>query len=184
MNLFPDLKRRYEKEQLSAREAQRQAEFIAWGPIVFQATRLMLKFGILELLRDNDNGLTEAEVAEKAGLSRYATKCLLEASLCIGTVLIDAETDRYSISKTGWFLLNDPATKVNIDFNHDVNYLGMFNLEEALSATGRHSTKGFPLSPSKQKRVGSTLTTSTVIHPSRRRSRLSLPSTLSARSTT
>ena len=132
MNLFPDLKRRYTSEQLSAREAQRQAEFIAWGPIVFQASRLMLKFGILEMLRDSSDGLTEAEVVEKSGLSQYAVKCLLEASLSIGTVLINTETDRYTISKTGWFLLNDPATKVNIDFNHDVNYLGWFNLEEAL----------------------------------------------------
>ena len=132
MNLFPDLKRRYTSEQLSARDAQRQAEFIAWGPIVFQASRLMLKFGILEMLRDSDRGLTEAEVVKKTGLSQYAVKCLLEASLCIGTVLIDTETDRFSLSKTGWFLLNDPATKVNIDFNHDVNYIGWFNLEEAL----------------------------------------------------
>jgi len=132
MNLFPDLKRRYTSEQLTAREAQRQAEFIAWGPIVFQVSRLMLKFGILDMLRDSDKGLTEAEVVEKTGLSTYAVKCLLEASLSIGIVLIDAEKDRYSISKTGWFLLNDLATKVNIDFNHDVNYLGWFHLEEAL----------------------------------------------------
>lgn len=132
MNLFPSLEKSYTKESLSAREAQRQAEFIAWGPIVFQASRLMLKFGILEMLRDSDNGLTEAEVVERTGLSKYAVKCLLEASLCIGTVLINTETDRYTISKTGWFLLNDPATKVNIDFNHDVNYQGFFHLEEAL----------------------------------------------------
>ena len=143
MNLSPSLNR-YTSEQLSAREAQRQAEFIAWAPVVFQVSRLMLKFDILKLLRDSDlreapehqlehkNGLTEAEVAEKTGLSRYAVKCLLEASLSIGIVLIDTETDRYSISKTGWFLMNDPATRVNIDFNHDVNYLGLFNLEEAL----------------------------------------------------
>ena len=132
MNLFPDLKRKYTSEQMSAREAQRQAEFIAWGPVVFQVSRLMLKLGILEMLRDSENGLTEAEVVEGTGLSQYAVKCLLEASLSIGIVLIDTESDRYSISKTGWFLLNDPATRVNIDFNHDVNYLGWFNLEEAL----------------------------------------------------
>lgn len=132
MNLFHDLKRRYCSERLTAREAQRQAEFIAWGPIVFQVSRLMLKFGILDMLRDNSNGLTEAEVVEKSGLSKYAVKCLLEASLSIGIVLIDTKTDRFCLSKTGWFLLNDPATKVNIDFNHDVNYLGWFHLEEAL----------------------------------------------------
>lgn len=132
MNLSSALEKKYTSDGLSAREAQRQAEFIAWGPIVFQASRLMLKFGILDMLRDSAEGLTEAEVAEKTGLSKYAVKCLLEASLCIGTVLIDTETDRYSISKTGWFLLNDPATRVNFDFNHDVNYLGWFCLEEAL----------------------------------------------------
>ena len=117
MHLFPDLKRRYTSERLSAREAQRQAEFIAWGPIVFQVSRLMLKFGILDMLRDSSDGLTEAEVAERTELSQYAVKCLLEASLSIGTVLIDTDTDRFCLSKTGWFLLNDPATKVFRRYN-------------------------------------------------------------------
>ena len=132
MHLFPDLKKRYTKDDMSAREAQRLAEFIAWGPIVFQASRLVVKFGILDLLCDSEDGLTENEVVEKTGLSKYAVKCLLEASLSIGTVIIDDVTDRYSITKTGLFLLNDQATRVNIDFNHDVNYQGLFNLEESL----------------------------------------------------
>ena len=42
MNLFPDLEKSYTKEHLSAREAQRLAEFIAFGPIVFQVSRLMI----------------------------------------------------------------------------------------------------------------------------------------------
>ncbi len=132
MNLFSDLKRRYTTESLTARDAQRQAEFIAWGPIVFQVSRLMLKFGILDKLRDSTDGLTGEEVASQCGITAYAAKCLLEASLSIGTVHVDTATDRFRLSKTGWFLLNDPATRVNIDFNHDVNYLGMFHLEEAL----------------------------------------------------
>ena len=48
MNLSTDLIKRYTTERLSAREAQRLAEFIAWGPVVFQVSRLMLKFGILD----------------------------------------------------------------------------------------------------------------------------------------
>jgi hypothetical protein len=132
MELSPALKKAYTKEQLSAREAQRLAEFIAWGPVVFQASRLMVKWGIFDLLRDADKGLTRQEVCEKTGLSDYAVKCLLEASLCIGTVLVEPATDRFSLSKTGWFLINDPATRVNIDFNHDVNYEGWFHLEESL----------------------------------------------------
>ena len=132
MNLFPELQKRYTKENLNAREAQRLAEFIAFGPVIFQTARIMLKRGILELIRNSDEGLTISEVAEKANLSVYAAKCLLEASLCIGILLINPKTDKFTLSKTGWFLLNDAATKVNIDFNHDVNYLGWFNLEESL----------------------------------------------------
>ena len=132
MNLSPALKKRYTAEQLSARDAQRLAEFIAWGPVVFQASRLMVKWGILDLLRDADNGLTRQEICQQTGLSDYAVKCLTEASLCIGTILVDPETDRFTLSKTGWFLLNDSATRVNIDFNHDVNYEGWFHLEESL----------------------------------------------------
>ncbi|MBR4521531.1 MAG: SAM-dependent methyltransferase [Prevotella sp.] len=132
MKLFPELSKKYTEEHLSAREAQRLGEFIAWGPAVFQASRLMIKFGILDMLRDSEGGLTLNEITEKTGLSEYAVKCLLEASLCIGTILVDTDTDKYTISKTGWFLLNDPATRVNIDFNHDVNYEGWFRLEESL----------------------------------------------------
>ena len=132
MNLFPALEKTYTKEHLKAAEAQSQAYFIAFGPIVFQVGRLMIKFGILDMLRDSDQGMTQAEIVEKTGLSPYAVKVLLEGSLCIGLVLVDTETDRFTLSKTGWFLLTDPSIRVNVDFNHDVNYEGWFLLEEAL----------------------------------------------------
>lgn len=132
MNLSPTLEKAYTKEHLSAREAQARAEWIAWGPVVFQASRLMLKFGILDMLRDSKKGMTIQEVAEKTQLSVYAVKVLMEASLSIGTVIVDKDTERFELTKTGWFLINDPATRVNIDFNHDVNYEGWFHLEEAL----------------------------------------------------
>ena len=128
MNLFPNIEKAYSQDTLSAREAQRLAEFIAFGPIVFQTSRLMLKFGLLDLLRDGDK--TQQQLVEATGLSEYAVKVLLEASLSIGTVKIDPKTDLYSLSKTGWFLITDPATRANIDFNHDVNYEGFFHLEE------------------------------------------------------
>ena len=132
MNLSPALEKAYTAEHLSAREAQARAEWIAWSPVVFQASRLMLKFGILDLLRDSDEGLTISEVAEKTGLTVYVVKVLMEASLTIGTVLVDKDTERFTLAKTGWFLINDQATRVNMDFNHDVNYKGMYDLEEAL----------------------------------------------------
>ena len=130
MNLFPNIEKVYTRDTMNARDAQRLAEFIAWGPVVFQVSRLMVKFGILERLRDKE--MTLQEIAEAAGLSEYAAKVLLEASLSVGTVIINTETDRYSLTKTGWFLINDPATRVNLDFNQDINYEGFFRLEESL----------------------------------------------------
>lgn len=137
MNLFPALEKAYTKEQKKAGEAQEKAYFIAFGPIIFQVGRLMIKFGILDMLRDSEEGMTQAEIVEKTGLTPYAVKVLMEGSLCIGLVLVDTTTDRFTLSKTGWFLLTDPSIRVNVDFNHDVNYEGWFLLEEALK-------KGYP----------------------------------------
>ena len=106
MKLFQSESDRYTQEQLTAREAQRLAEYIAWGPVIFQVSRLMVKWGILDTLRDSLEGLTLEELKKQTALSTYALKILLEASLSIGTVLINKENDRYTISKTGWFLLN------------------------------------------------------------------------------
>ena len=129
MNLFKSESDRYTEEHLSARGAQRLAEYIAWGPVIFQVSRLMVKFGILETLRDSMDGLTLQEIQQKVKsdslqgeqhaaslqgeqqgaslpgmqLSEYALKILLEASLSAGTVLIDKATDKYTLSKTGWF---------------------------------------------------------------------------------
>lgn len=131
MKLTPALEKVYGKEQKSAIEAQRLAQEIAFAPMVFQVSRLMIKFGILEYLSNNNKGVTQKEIVEYTGLSNYAVQVLLEASLSIGTIL--TSDDKYTISKAGWFLLNDPMAKANMNFNHDVNYLGLFHLEEALT---------------------------------------------------
>ena len=130
MKLFPALEKEYTHETLSAAEAQHLAQEIAFAPVVFQVSRLMLKFGILQYLSDAPEGLTQEEIMRKTGLSRYAAQVLLEASLSIGTVKVSGQ--KYTLSKTGWFLLNDPMVRANMNFNHDVNYLGLFSLEESL----------------------------------------------------
>ena len=78
MKLFPGLEKAYTKEHKRAGEAQEMAYFIAFGPIIFQVGRLMIKFGILDMLRDSDKGMTMAEIAAKTGLSDYAVKVLME----------------------------------------------------------------------------------------------------------
>lgn len=132
MTLFPDIEKRYTAEQFSAAEAQQLAHVYSWGPIVFQVARLMRKYGIFALLDMASEGLTIGEITEKTRLSEYAVKCLMEASLTMQAVLIDTKTDRYRLSKVGWFLLKDDMVSVNIDFNHDVNYEGFYLLDKAL----------------------------------------------------
>ena len=105
MKLFPSLQKRYAKERFTAVQAQRLAQEIAFGPVVFQVSRLMLKFGIFRLLSDNREGLSLEQISQKTELSRYAAQVLLEASLTIGTVLV--KDDQYILAKAGWFLLND-----------------------------------------------------------------------------
>ena len=129
MHLNETLKKQYTEDKMSAIEAQRLAQVYAFGPMIFETARLMVKWGIFEML---ETTMTPEEVADKAGISLYAAKCLLEASLTMHTVTVDAETGKYVLAKAGWFLLHDQSTRVNLDFNHDVNYQGIFYLEEAL----------------------------------------------------
>lgn len=128
------MEKKYSIEKMKAIDAQRLAHEISFGPVIFQVSRLMIKFGILQSLLDSKEGLTLEEVSESAGLSRYAAQALLEASLTAGTVL--CKEGRYTASKAGWFLLNDPLVQVDMGMTHDVIYQGLFFLEEALK-TGK-----------------------------------------------
>lgn len=130
MDLSSPQKDIYGKDRFTAVQAQRLAQEITFGPVVFQVSRLMLKFGIFTMLRDARDGLTLEEITEKTGLTRYAVQVLLESSLTIGTILL--KEGRFYLGKAGWFLLTDEMAKVNMDFNQDVNYLGLYHLEEAL----------------------------------------------------
>lgn len=132
MYLSDNLKKVFEHEHLSARDAQHLAHIYSWGPVVFQVARLMIKYGIFELLSKSKDGLTQEEICTQTHLSPYAVKCLLEASLTMYTIQVDTTTDRYTLGKTGWFLLNDAMIRADIDFNHDVNYEGWFLLDKAL----------------------------------------------------
>lgn len=131
----------YGNDRFTAPEAQRLAQEIAFGPVVFQVSRLMLKSGIFGMLRDAEEGLGLEEIEEKSGLSRYAAQVLLESSLTIGTVLLKG--DKYRLAKAGWFLLTDEMARVNMDFIHDVNYLGLFRLGESLLSGKPEGLKTF-----------------------------------------
>lgn len=118
-------------KKMKALDAQRLAHEISFGPVIFQVSRLMVKWGIFQLLVDAERGLTIEEISQKTELSVYAVQTLVHASLTAGTVLCEEE-GRYTLSKAGWFLLNDPLIKVDMGMVHDVIYQGLFYLEETL----------------------------------------------------
>lgn len=130
MKLFPAIKKAYGNDDISAADAQRKAEEIAFGPVVFQVARVMLDSGILGYLGEHTEGSELNDIIASSELGEYAVKVLMEASLSIGLVHISGE--RFRLSKTGWFLLNDKMVGINMKFINDVNYLGLFRLEESL----------------------------------------------------
>lgn len=121
----------FSKETKTALQAKEYAQFIAFAPIVFQASRVLRDNGILKAVQDSGReGITIAQVTEKLKLPPYGVRVLMEAGLSIGLLLINDE--KYTLTKTGFFILNDNLTKVNLDFTHDVCYQGMFTLDESI----------------------------------------------------
>lgn len=121
---------KYGNDNLSALEAKFNAQKIAFAPIMFQAARALRNLGILELLMKKRKGITLEEIAGTLNLSVYGVKVLLEAGLSLEMVRVD--DDKWFLTKTGYFIQYDQLTRVNMDFTNDVNYLGMFNLEESI----------------------------------------------------
>ena len=63
MTLSSTIRRQFTHEQLNAREAQNMAHIISFGPVIFQTARLMIKYGIFEMLNQSAEGLTEIQIA-------------------------------------------------------------------------------------------------------------------------
>jgi hypothetical protein len=122
----------FRKDGKRAIDAKNDAQKIAWGPFIFQAAKVLRDLGILTLVeKSGDKGMGLEEISAKLNLSLYGTRVLLESGLGIGLVYQN-ETDNYILTKTGFFLLNDEMTKINMDFVHDVCYLGMYHLKESI----------------------------------------------------
>ncbi|QHS62668.1 methyltransferase [Chitinophaga agri] len=121
----------FTKETKTALQAQEAALRLAFAPIAFQATRALRDMGLLDAISDaGQTGLTIDEVIEKVSLSRYAVRVLLEAGLGIELLII--KDNRYILTKTGYFILHDKLTRINMDFTQDICYLGMNHLQESL----------------------------------------------------
>ncbi|MDR0762083.1 MAG: class I SAM-dependent methyltransferase [Campylobacteraceae bacterium] len=121
----------FKPKDKGALDAQYEAQKIAFAPIIFQCVRVLKEWGILKLLRDNNqDGLSTDEICQQSDKSAYAVNLLLESALSINVV--EAKKERYFLSKVGYFLQDDPMTAANFDFNHYINYLGIYHLDEAI----------------------------------------------------
>jgi ubiquinone/menaquinone biosynthesis C-methylase UbiE len=125
----------FNEDKLSALESIELAQRIAFAPVVFQATISLRDLGILTIVnQEGAAGITAAEIVSKTGLSTYGVRVLLEAGLGIGLLIV--KDDRYSLTKTGHYILLDEMTKSNIDFVQDICYRGLFDLKKSIE-TGK-----------------------------------------------
>ncbi len=125
----------FQKDNKTALEAKGIAQWIAFGPVVFQVARVMRNTGILRvLLEKGREGMTQEEIRLEVDLPEYGLRILLESGLGIGLVILNE--GKYSITKTGTYIHNDPLTTVNMDFVHDVCYQGLFALDKSIE-TGK-----------------------------------------------
>jgi ubiquinone/menaquinone biosynthesis C-methylase UbiE len=117
-------------EPLSLIEARFEAQKIAFGPLIFQAARLLRDLGILGALRPASSGLRLDEIVERVDASRYGVLVLLEAGL--GAGLVRADGDRYLLTTTGAVILRDDLTRINMDFVHHGCFQAMYYLEDSI----------------------------------------------------
>jgi SAM-dependent methyltransferase len=112
-----------------------QVHQLAFSPLFFQAAMAARNLGVLAAVHDaRSDGLTPAEVAAKAHVSRYAARVLLEG--CLALELVSFESARYRLTDAGRLWLFDRMTIVNANFVQDICYAGAARLEDSLR-TGR-----------------------------------------------
>jgi len=117
-------------DSMSLADARFEAQKLVFGPLLFQATRVLRDLGILRALRDKRSGLTLDELTGKVDASRYGVLVLLEAGLAAGVVRV--EDDRYFVTTTGACLLSDELTRVNMDVVQDCCFQASFYLEDSI----------------------------------------------------
>ena len=120
----------FNTDKLSGADALLEAQKIAFGPVVFQCARLLRDWKIFELLQTNKQGMKTQDIADTLSLPLYAIEILCESGFSMGALKF--EDEKYYITNIGYFLHKDDMTKVNMNFNHDVNYEGLYYLDEAL----------------------------------------------------
>ncbi len=125
----------FSEDKLTALEAIEYAQHIAFAPVVFQASIALRDFGILSLIeKAGKAGIEAGAIVQSTRLHEYGVRVLLEAGLGIGLLLLN--DNRYTLTKAGYYLLQDEMTRVNMDFVQDICYMGLFDLKKSIE-TGK-----------------------------------------------
>ncbi|ANH69423.1 class I SAM-dependent methyltransferase [Mitsuaria sp. 7] len=123
--------KRFSPPKQSAFAARFEAQKIAFGPVVFQCVRYAWKRGMLETLAGaGDAGLDMEQLLADGRWTAYALKLALES--CLSAGVVELKQGRWVLDKTGYCLISDRITQININFVQDVCYQGLFDLERSL----------------------------------------------------
>jgi len=121
----------YTEEKYSALDAKYEAQKIAFAPFVFQASKSLRDLGILKIVEEaGTQGISFQAIVSKLTLPEYGVRVLVEAALGMGILI--CKEDLYILTRVGYYIQNDPMTRINMDFVHEVNYQGFFHLEESI----------------------------------------------------
>ncbi|NOU45978.1 MAG: SAM-dependent methyltransferase [Bacteroidales bacterium] len=125
----------YNEDKSTALEAMEKAQWLAFAPVVFQASRALRNLGILAAIEQSRMlGMTAGEIEQECKLSHYGARVLCESGLAIGLLYI--KNEKYFLTKTASFFINDKLTEANSDFINDICYQGLFDLEKSI-VTGK-----------------------------------------------
>ncbi|PKB15946.1 class I SAM-dependent methyltransferase [Flavobacterium sp. 5] len=116
-------------DKKSVIQSNLDAQKIAFAPVMFQAAKSLRNLGILEYIFDHSKASIET-IASALNLPVYGVKVLLEAGLSLEMVYL--RDNEFILTKTGYFILRDKMTNINMDFTQDVNYLAINHLEESI----------------------------------------------------
>lgn len=121
----------FELDDIKVIDALDRAQLIAFAPYVWEASKLLIEYKILQAVEASRNeGITIQDVAQNVQMSYYGVRILMEAGLGIG--LLYKKDGRYYLAKTGHLLLNHEMTKVNYEFMRDVCEGGAKDLESSI----------------------------------------------------
>src|ERR1700682_2061112 len=98
----------FQRDTKSAIEAKGWAQWIAFGPVVFQVARVLRNSGILHVVEESGAaGISLEEITAEVKLPHYGVRVLLESGLGIGLLIIN--DGKFRLNKTGILLLHNAS---------------------------------------------------------------------------